>query len=77
MKYSDRPNRVKHTETVPTQDDSRPNIEAPFERYMLNYCRECGRYKWVYCMVDLGDGKGPGYVCGKCRREAREARRSA
>lgn len=68
--------RVKKEDVdqVPTQDDSRPVTEASSARYMLNHCRECRKYKWVYCDVDLGDGKGPGYVCGRCRREARERR---
>ena len=60
--------RVKDGDTLPVQDDSRP-IEASSDRFMLNNCRECGRYKWVY-HVDLRDGNGLGYVCGRCRREA-------
>lgn len=59
---------------LPTQDDSRPPVEASYHRCMLNHCRECGLYKYVYCNVNLGDGKGPGYVCGRCRREAMERR---
>jgi hypothetical protein len=67
--------RVKDGKTLPTQDDSRPvNAVAFSGSFMLNNCRECGLYKYVYCNVDLGDGKGPGYICGRCRREARERR---
>ncbi len=73
-----KPGHVAHDADLPTQDDSRPNDEPSFKgRYMLNYCRECGKYKWVYCGVDLGDGKGPGYVCGRCRRASTQQRASA
>jgi hypothetical protein len=65
-------------ETVPTQDDSRPNYEPSFRgSFMRNFCRECGQYKWVCCAIDLGDGKGPGYVCGRCRSESMQRQTSA
>lgn len=60
--------RVQPDETLETQDNTRP-VEAQHHSIMLNHCRECGVYKYVYCFVDLHDGKGPGYVCGRCRRE--------
>jgi hypothetical protein len=65
--------RVKKEDVdqLPIQDDSRLVTASAPSRFMLNHCRECGKYKWVYCDVDLGDGKGPGYICGRCRREAR------
>lgn len=70
--------RVKREDgdRLPTQDDSRPVTEVSLGRCMLNHCRECGKYKYVYCNVDLRDGKGPGYVCGRCRREAATGGRS-
>lgn len=66
--------RVKDGETLSTQDDTWPTTQTLGDSFMLNHCRECRRYTWVYLQVDLGDGKGPGYVCGRCRREARERR---
>lgn len=67
--------KVKDGDRLPTQDDSRP-VASFTESIMLNNCRECGKYKYVYCSVDLGDGKGWGYVCGRCRREAMERKAS-
>ena len=64
--------KLDDVDKLPTQDDSRPITTASPDRFMLNNCRKCGRYKWVFCDVDLHDGNGPGYACGRCRREARD-----
>jgi hypothetical protein len=61
-----------------TEDRSRPAGEFSFKgSYALNFCRICGKYKWVYTHIDLNDGHGPGNVCGRCRREAIEKGREA
>lgn len=70
-RLSGMPVKREDVDRLPTQDDSRPVLEATSSRCMLNHCRECGQYKYVYCDVDLHDGKGLGYVCGRCRRDAR------
>lgn len=63
-----RPMRLDRGETLPEQDDSRPNVTSSSpSSYMLNNCTDCGKYKWVY-LLDPRDGKGLRYICGRCKR---------
>lgn len=60
--------RVKRDEHLEEEDTRRPE-ESQEPSVMLNHCSRCRRYRYVYCL------SGPfAYLCGRCRRELKEAR---
>lgn len=58
--------KLKRDEVLPEEDTSRP-IEKASLRLMLNDCKRCGRYLYVY-MMPSGEFS---YLCGRCFKETR------